>query len=80
MQDSEILDLIEADHKRIDRKYATDPSYILRKRVANTAGDVIRKIQNITENMNFIRFFTGIEPDSCKKFEKTLFYSSAVML
>ena len=47
MQDSEILDLIEADHKRIDRKYATDPSYILRKRVANTAGDVIRKIQNI---------------------------------
>lgn len=47
MQDSEILDLIEAEHKRIDRKYANDPSYILRKRVVNTAGDVIRKIQNI---------------------------------
>lgn len=43
----EILDLGEAVHRRIDRKYADDPSYIIRKRVVNTATEVIRKVNNL---------------------------------
>ena len=43
----EILDLGEAAHRRIDRKYGDDPSYIIRKRVVNTATEVIRKINNL---------------------------------
>ena len=43
----EILDLGEAAHRRTDRKYADDPSYIIRKRVVNTATEVIRKINNL---------------------------------
>ena len=43
----EILDLGEAAHRRIDRKYVDDPSYIIRKRVVNTATEVIRKINNL---------------------------------
>ena len=54
----EILDLAEASHRRIDKKYADDPSYIIRKRVANTATEVIRfvrklfQINNIPKNKN----------------------------
>lgn len=43
----EILDLGEATHRRIDRKYADDPSYIIRKRVVNTATEVIRKVNTL---------------------------------
>ena len=43
----EILDLAEAAHRRIDKKYADDPSYIIRKRVANTATEVIRKVKDL---------------------------------
>ena len=43
----EILDLAEASHRRIDKKYADDPSYIIRKRVANTATEVIRKVKDL---------------------------------
>lgn len=43
----EILDLAEAAHRRIDKKYSDDPSYIIRKRVANTATEVIRKVKDL---------------------------------
>ena len=43
----EILDLAEAAHRRIDKKFADDPSYIIRKRVANTATEVIRKVKDL---------------------------------
>ena len=43
----EILDLGEAAHRRTDRKYADDPSYVIRKRVVNTATEVIRKVNNL---------------------------------
>ena len=43
----EILDLAEVSHRRIDKKYADDPSYIIRKRVANTATEVIRKVKDL---------------------------------
>ena len=43
----EILDLAEASHRRIDKKYADDPSYIIRKRIANTATEVIRKVKDL---------------------------------
>ena len=39
--------IIDASHRRIDKKYADDPSYVIRKRVANTAGDVIRIVNDI---------------------------------
>ena len=47
MTQDEIFDLLEASHRRIDKKYADDPSYIIRKRVANTANSVIRKVNNL---------------------------------
>ena len=43
----EILVLAEASHRRIDKKFSDDPSYIIRKRVANTATEVIRKVKDL---------------------------------
>ena len=43
----QILDLSEAAHRRIDKKYADDPSYVIRKRVVNTATEVIRKVNDL---------------------------------
>lgn len=46
-------------HKHIDKKYYGDPSYLLRKRVVNTCGNVLNKIEDIpfselTTDMFFI--------------------------
>ena len=42
----EIMKLAETSHRRIDKKYTDDPSYVIRKRVVNTATEVIHKINN----------------------------------
>ena len=47
MTNEEVKKIIDASHRRIDKKYADDPSYVIRKRVANTAGDVIRIVSDI---------------------------------
>ena len=47
MTQDEIFDLLEVSHRHIDKKYANDPSYIIRKRVANTANSVIRKVNDL---------------------------------
>ena len=48
MRKEEIIDIIETAHRRIDKKYSDDPSYVIRKRVANTAGDVIKIVNNLS--------------------------------
>ena len=47
LSNNEILELAEASHRRIDKKYANDPSYVIRNRVVNTATDLIRKVNNL---------------------------------
>lgn len=47
MTNEEVKKIIDASHRHIDKKYADDPSYVIRKRVANTAGDVIRIVNDI---------------------------------
>lgn len=46
----EIMKLAEASHRRIDKKFADDPSYVIRKRVVNAATEVIHKINNLDFN------------------------------
>lgn len=48
MTKEEIVNIIEISHRHIDKKYANDPSYVIRKRVANTAGDVIKIVNNLS--------------------------------
>ena len=48
MRKEEIIDIIETAHRRIDKKYSDDPSYVIRKRVANTAGDVIKIVNDLS--------------------------------
>ena len=48
MTKEEIIDIIETVHRRIDKKYSDDPSYVIRKRVANTAGDVIKIVNDLS--------------------------------
>ena len=48
MTKEKIIDIIETAHRRIDKKYANDPSYVIRKRVVNTAGDIIRIVNDLS--------------------------------
>lgn len=53
-----VQDIILKAHKRIDKKYMDDPSYLLRKRVLNTAASVLDKIDDITfEDLASDNFF-----------------------
>ena len=53
-----VHDIILKAHKRIDKKYMDDPSYLLRKRVLNTAASVLEKIDDITfEDLASDNFF-----------------------
>lgn len=47
MTNDELVKIIEPCHRRIDKKYGDDPSYVIRKRVANTAGDIIKIVSDI---------------------------------
>ena len=48
MTKEEIVNIIEISHRHIDKKYANDPSYVIRKRVVNTAGDIIRIVNDLS--------------------------------
>ena len=58
MQKDEILKIISDEYRKINKKYAKDPSYVLRMRVTNTAGDVLGKIEDIPfENLTTDLYF-----------------------